>query len=70
MSAVDASLRPDNLEFPSGMDFSQRKRGQRLTIFIGIDRRPKDFETLISTLDELVSHIYSATSALEKAEAA
>jgi hypothetical protein len=52
------------------MQFSQRRIGKRLEISIKMDQGPKTLETLISTLDEIVSHIYSATSALERAETA
>jgi len=57
------------VNFPEGMKFLQRTKEKQLLISI-IQESGKDnqFETLISTLDEIVSHIYSATSAIEKAE--
>jgi len=69
LRAVSASLEPDNVNFPEGMKFLQKTKEKQLLISI-IQESGKDnqFETLISTLDEIVSHIYSATSAIEKAE--
>ena len=34
LDAVNASLLPDNINFPEGMKFSQRKRGRQLEISI------------------------------------
>ncbi|MCL4517681.1 MAG: hypothetical protein M1587_00620 [Thaumarchaeota archaeon] len=68
LNAVNASLLPDNIDFPEGMRFSQRKRGKELEISIGIDRSKGTIETLISTLDEVVSHIHSAFSTLQLVE--
>jgi len=50
------------------MKFSQRKKGRSLKISIDIDDGKSQIETLISTLDEIVSHIYSASNTIEKAE--
>jgi hypothetical protein len=54
------------------MRFVQRKssKGNRLQVSIGFDPS-EDFskiETLISTLDEVLSHIYSASRTIEKVE--
>lgn len=69
MDAVDSSLRPDNVDFPKGMRLNQRKGGKRLIVSLDFAQGEKKLETLISTLDEIVSHIYSATRTLEQAEA-
>jgi len=68
LDAVDNSLVPDNINFPRGMKFSQLKQGKTLEVSIEIDQGERQIETLISTLDEIVSHIYSATNTIEKAE--
>ena len=68
MDAVDNSLVPDNINFPRGMKFLQRKRGKTLEISIDMDQGETQIETLISTLDEIVSHIYTASNTIEKAE--
>lgn len=53
------------------MKFSQRKADRELRISIQMEGYdPKKIETLISTLDELLSHIYSAIKTIEKAESA
>jgi hypothetical protein len=64
---VSASLLPDNVDFPPGMRLSQKIIGPALVISITLDDRKK-LETLISTLDEIVAHIYSATKTLEEIE--
>ena len=68
LDAVDSSLAPDNINFPRGMKFFQRKRGKTLEISIDMDQGESQIETLISTLDEIVSHIYTASNTIEKAE--
>jgi len=68
LDAIDNSLAPDNIDFPRGMKFSQRKQGRTLKISIDFDQGRTQIETLISTLDEIVAHIYSASSIIEKAE--
>jgi len=51
------------------MFFSQKKRGKELHISIQFERaEAKKIETLISTLDEIVSHISTASKTIEKAE--
>jgi hypothetical protein len=64
---MSESLLPDNIDFPRGMKLSQRTVGLSLVIKITHDDRKK-IETLISTLDEIVAHIYSATKTLEELE--
>jgi hypothetical protein len=57
------------VDFPSGMIFSQKKKNKELRISIQFDRgETKKIETLISTLDEIVSHISTASKTIEKAE--
>ncbi|MDG6996287.1 MAG: hypothetical protein JRN52_10225 [Nitrososphaerota archaeon] len=68
LNAVNASLLPDNIGFPEGMKFSQRKKGKELEIIIEMSRNKTKIETLISTLDEIVSHIHSASSTLTMVE--
>jgi len=69
LEAIDSSLAPDNIDFPSGMSFSQKKIGKELRISISMESTDsKKIETLISTLDEILAHIYSATRTIEKAE--
>ena len=75
MEAVDSSLTPDNVDFPKGMTFSQKMVIQqnelRITISFGggPGEDARKIETLISTLDEILSHIYSASNTIEQAEA-
>ena len=69
LRALSAALKPDNVDFPKGMNFSQRTRGKDLMITISLDSRNEhQFETLIFTLDEIISHAQSAVSAIEKTE--
>ena len=70
LRAIDVSLTPDNISFPEGMKFSQTTKGAELKIKIDLDlgEEGRQFETLISTLDEIVLHIYSAVNVIEKAE--
>jgi hypothetical protein len=51
------------------MKFSQKKIGKDLHVSIAIDgEETGKIETLISTLDEIISHIYSASKTIQKAE--
>jgi hypothetical protein len=69
LRAVAIALTPDNINFPRGMSFSQRTLGNELSITISFDSTTGGhFETLISTLDEIISHTYSAVSSIEKTE--
>jgi hypothetical protein len=69
LDAIDSSLAPDNIDFPAGMSFSQKKIGKELRVSISIQSiESKKIETLISTLDEILAHIYSAIKTIEKAE--
>jgi hypothetical protein len=69
LKAVSTSLEPDNVNFPEGMKFSQKIKKKNLTISIALESgRDNQFEMLISTLDEIVSHIYSAVSTIERTE--
>ncbi|MGI0085132.1 MAG: KEOPS complex subunit Pcc1, partial [Nitrososphaerales archaeon] len=58
-SAVNSALLPDNVDVPEGMQINQKVRGNLLEIKIGISGQRSGIETLISTLDEFVAHIYS-----------
>lgn len=67
--AVSASLVPDNTDFPAGMQFTQNLCSNRLQF--RIEQRhggEHEIETLRSTLDEIVSHIQTATAAIEMTE--
>jgi hypothetical protein len=72
LTAVDSSLTPDNVDFPKGMDFLQRriadKNELRILVEYGKVEESRNLETLISTLDEILAHIYSATRTIEEAE--
>ena len=69
LKAVSNSLKPDNVNFPKGMNFAQKTKDKELRfIILQQSEQENKFETLISTLDEIVSHIYTATSAIEKTE--
>ena len=66
--AIAASLAPDNVDFPSGMTFQQKLESKELVIKISQRASDRQVETLISTLDEIVSHIQTAANAIEKTE--
>jgi len=69
LKAVSRSLKPDNVNFPKGMKFAQKTKNNELRfIILQQSEHENNFETLISTLDEIVSHIYTATSTIEKTE--
>ena len=63
-SVVDKALSPDNIDLPKGMKIDQLRKGSVLQIRITIEAE-KGIETMTSTLDEFVSHVHSALSALE-----
>ncbi len=50
------------------MTLFQETKGDELVIKISLDSSKAGIETLISTLDELVAHVYSATKTLEEIE--
>jgi hypothetical protein len=67
--AVDDALSPDNVDLPKGMKIVQRRLGNELSIRVTIqDGDSNQIETLISTLDEFVSHIHASIQALQRAE--
>lgn len=71
LRAVDSSLAPDNIDFPAGLKFSQKTSDNELRISVEIEgEQSKKIETLISTFDEILSHIDSAVKTIEKAESA
>jgi hypothetical protein len=66
--AIDASLRPDNVDFPNGMRFSQRKILPKRELVVSVNMEEIGglmLERLISTLDEVVSHVETASRTLE-----
>jgi hypothetical protein len=49
------------------MTLIQKVNGRKLSIEIRLKSNPR-LETLISTLDEIVAHIYSVTTSVERIE--
>ena len=66
--AIEVSLTPDNVDFPEGVQFEQRLVSKELLIEVDQAASDRYVETLISTLDEIVSHIQTAVAAIEKTE--
>lgn len=68
--AVHLALLPDNHDFPEGMRFEQKLKGRKIEFTINLSRLGDStgnlLYPLISTLDEIVSHIYTVTKTLEK----
>lgn len=61
--AVCTALRPDNVAFPPGLSMKISVRGQVLEIsFMSAAR----LETLLSTVDEVLSDIQTSKETLEK----
>ncbi len=67
-SAVNSALLPDNVNLPYRMEISQKVSGRFIRIQVTLSGAEARIETLISTLDEFVSHIHSVTQTLEKVE--
>jgi len=65
--AVNDALTPDNINLPKGMKINQVRRGSNLTIKVSADKLDS-INSVISTLDELVSHAHTAVQTLEKVE--
>ncbi|MHB8568282.1 MAG: KEOPS complex subunit Pcc1 [Nitrososphaerales archaeon] len=65
--AINAALLPDNVNIPNGMKIVQESNGDSIEIKIEIGSNLA-LETLISTLDEFVSHISSVTQTLDRIE--
>jgi hypothetical protein len=65
-SSVGQALAPDNVDLPGGMKIIQHTKGKALRIVVTV---PKErFETLISTTDQLLSHIQTAIQTVETVE--
>ena len=62
-SSISDALAPDNINIPRGMAIRQGTSGNSITIEVEAETKAS-LETLISTLDEFVSHVYSATQTL------
>jgi hypothetical protein len=62
--AVDSALSPDNINLPSGMKISQVRRTNLLKITVEVSDNAQ-LATVISTLDEFLSHTQAATKVLE-----
>ncbi len=62
--AVDRALSPDNINLPGGMKISQSRRLDKLRITVEVGDL-EQLTTLISTLDEFLAHVQTATKVLE-----
>ncbi|MDG6906500.1 MAG: hypothetical protein JRN20_12015 [Nitrososphaerota archaeon] len=56
---------PDNVNIPRGMKINQVLRGKTIRVTVSVESHDQ-LTTLISTLDEFVTHIKVAVEALEK----
>lgn len=61
--AISASLSPDNVRFPRGLKMTMSRRRERLTVAL---TSTASLETLLSTADEVLSHVQLAAKALNK----
>jgi hypothetical protein len=68
-SSISDALTPDNIDLPKGMRIVQEVERNSIMISIAA-KEMTTFETLISTLDEFVSHVYSATQTLSRIDTA
>ena len=66
--SVNNALLPDNVKIPSGMKIAQIRNGSSLEINIMADDSVS-FETLISTIDEFVSHVSAVTQTIDRLDA-
>ena len=66
--SVHLALSPDNVNLPKSLSIKQRLQGRTLQINVDVVGGPNPIETLISTLDEFVAHIQTATVMLDKVE--
>ena len=64
-SSISDALTPDNIDLPKGMRIVQEVERNSITISIEV-KEMSSLETLISTLDEFVSHVYSVTQTLNR----
>ncbi len=65
--SVYTALLPDNVRIPKGMEIDQKRDDSCLEVNVQIGSGVS-LETLISTLDEFLSHITSITHTLDKTE--
>jgi hypothetical protein len=66
-TAVEEALSPDNVNLPIGMRIDQKIEGRKIIIKVSTaDDLKTPIERLISTLDEFLSHIHTATQTIEK----
>ena len=66
---IGEALSPDNIDLPQGMQIDQKILGRNLNVRVSISKVSTiPIETLISTLDEFLSHIQTATHTLETTE--
>ena len=67
--AVSNALLPDNVSVPRGMILNQKQKGKQLFIDVMIEEVTRNpIETLISTLDEFLSHIQTSVQSIERIE--
>ncbi|HZW58096.1 MAG TPA: KEOPS complex subunit Pcc1 [Nitrososphaerales archaeon] len=66
--SINEALIPDNVNLPEGMVIEQRVMNRFLRITILVEDGSPSLETLISTLDEFVSHIHTVTQTLDRIE--
>lgn len=64
-AAIDTALSPDNVNLPRNMELCQTRRGKTLRVEVSV-KQTQSLDTLISTLDELVSHIQATLETLQK----
>lgn len=65
--AVNNALLPDNVNLPRGMKIKQELKGKTVKVTVSVETLDS-FPTLISTLDEFVTHIHVAVGALQKSQ--
>lgn len=64
-AAIASALSPDNVNLPRNMELCQTRREKTLRIEVSV-KQTQSLDTLISTLDELVSHIQATLETLQK----
>ncbi len=62
IKALYEALYPDNVDLPKGLDLNMQHTTDRLTIQL---RSTSRFETLISTVEEILEDIHSALSSID-----
>ena len=60
--SIHQSLKPDNVEFPMGLDFDMIHKGKTIQIIL---QSIGKVETLVSTVDEIMSNCQVSKDSLE-----